>query len=57
MIPEGSLPCLQQPATGPYPKPDEFSPQPNTTFFFKIYFNIMPHPILFDHRNNICKRV
>ena len=25
---ECSFPCAQQPATGPYPKPDEFNPQP-----------------------------
>jgi hypothetical protein len=25
MEPEGSLPCSQQPGTGIYPKPDEFS--------------------------------
>jgi hypothetical protein len=23
---EGSLPCLQQPAIGPYPKPDKSNP-------------------------------
>jgi hypothetical protein len=23
---EGSLPCSQQPSTGPYPEPDQFSP-------------------------------
>jgi len=29
---EGSLPCSERPATGPYPKPDEFSPYPPTLF-------------------------
>jgi hypothetical protein len=27
---EGSLPCSQQPATGPDPEPDESSPHPPT---------------------------
>jgi hypothetical protein len=32
MEPEGSLPCSQQPAIGPYLEPDESSPHPPTLF-------------------------
>jgi hypothetical protein len=40
MEPEGSELCSQQPATGPYPEPDESNP-PN---FSTIHFNIVPRP-------------
>jgi hypothetical protein len=42
MEPEGALPCLQQPATGPHPELDESSPH-LTVPFVKIHFNII-HP-------------
>jgi len=32
MEPEGSLPCLQEPATGPYPESDECIPHTLTLF-------------------------
>jgi hypothetical protein len=34
MEPEGALPCLQGPSSGPFPESDESSPY---------------HPILYDH--------
>jgi hypothetical protein len=41
MEPERSAPCLQDPATGSYPEPDESNWHPKT-ISFKIYFNILP---------------
>jgi hypothetical protein len=32
MEPEGSLSWSQEPATGPYPEPDESNPHPQTLF-------------------------
>jgi hypothetical protein len=35
-FPEASLPCWQEPATGSYPEPDEYSPCPNTPFLLSF---------------------
>jgi hypothetical protein len=32
MEPEGSSPCSQEPATCPYPEPNESNPRPKTLF-------------------------
>jgi hypothetical protein len=32
MEPEGSLPCLQELTTGPYPEPDQFRSHPPILF-------------------------
>jgi hypothetical protein len=34
MEPQGSLPCSQGPATGPYPEPDESKPNPHVPTLF-----------------------
>jgi hypothetical protein len=39
MEPEASLPCSQEPATGPCREPDESSS--HSSYFFKINFNII----------------
>jgi len=38
---EGSLPCSQNPSTGPYSEPDASSPHVLTNYFPKIHSNII----------------
>jgi hypothetical protein len=42
MQPEGSLPCPQEPSTGPYPEPDRSNSY--HPILSKIYFNIVHQP-------------
>jgi hypothetical protein len=39
---EGSLPCSQEPSTGPYPEPDQSKPY--HSILSKIQFNIVHLP-------------
>jgi hypothetical protein len=41
MEPEGSSPYTQEPASCPYPEPDQSSLRPPPTNFSKIHFNII----------------
>jgi hypothetical protein len=42
MAPDSSLPSSQQPATGPYAKPDESSPRSDTLLVYDSFKNA-PH--------------
>jgi hypothetical protein len=43
MEPQCSLPCSQEPVTGPYPEPDESSSQHSILFLYKFVFLLPSH--------------
>jgi hypothetical protein len=43
---EGSLPCSQQPSTGPYPKPDQTSPYHPVLSLLRFILVLSTHPCL-----------
>jgi hypothetical protein len=52
MEPEGLLPCLHEPATGPCPEPDESNPH-SPVYFLKVSFNV----VLFASSGGECLQV